>query len=410
MFRKLRFKIVAAIMAVLAGLFVGTLCVIYFSSYIEVFQKDWNMLGVYAEAYWKNGNPKENEASLPPDDTAEAQTDRISYLLTFYAVAFSEDGAVVTIDNTESSGITDEVLVALSCALMENDKENGISDHWVYHVESRQGDTLVVLMDNTIMNDNVHTLFQYTFLFGSVAIILLFAVSIYLSQRIVKPLEENYQKQKQFISDASHELKTPLAVINTNIEMLDREVGQSKWLDHIKFENRRMTELVRQLLALARTESTTMEKTRLDFSRLTTGEVLPFECMAFEKGITIQTSIQDEIFLQGNAEELGNLVSILVDNAIEHAPANGVVGVSLRSERSTAILSVTNEGKAIPDKQKELIFERFYRTDCSRNGNRGHYGLGLAIAKAIVIAHRGKISVACGQNQIAFTIHLPENP
>lgn len=409
MFKKSRRKIVAAIMSVLILLFMGTLCVIYVSSYITVFQKNQEMLKRYAQAYWQNGNPAGTSEPPPetiPDDTSGKRAYR---LLSFRSVAFSQTGEPVSIDNNTDLGVSDEELTALALRLSQKSKSSGVSGSWVYYVENKQELTLVVLMDNMIMSGYIVTLFRYTILFGGITIVLLFLLSLYLARRIVQPLEESYQKQKQFISDAGHELKTPIAVISTNAELLEREMGQSKWLDHIKFETGRMADIVRQLLELAKTERTEPQMTRIDFSRIVTGGVLPFESIAFERERELLTEIQDHIFLMGNPEQLGNLVSILMDNALDYAPKHSVIEITLKTERNHALLTVSNEGPDIPEEQRQKLFDRFYRADSSRSGETPHYGLGLAIAKAIVISHHGKIHVSSHGNRILFTVSLPTN-
>lgn len=409
MFRKSRIKIVAAMMSVLILLFIGMLSVIYYSSYIDVYQRDQNMLNRYAQAYWENGNPTEIMEPLPNPPADNASGERVFRLLSFHSVAFSETGEVISIDNDTRMGISDEELIALSEHLLLNRKANGVYGSWVYHTESNNGCTLVVLMDNMIMRHNMGTLLRYTVLFGSITILLLFLMSFYFARGIVRPLEESYQKQKQFISDAGHELKTPIAVISTNAELLEREFGQSKWLDNVKFETGRMADLVRQLLNLAKAESAEPQMDQLNFSRIVTGGILPFESIAFEKERELKTAIQDDIYVWGNAEQLGNLVSILVDNALEYAPKHSVISIALTSERNRAFLSVSNEGMAIPEEQRKNLFDRFYRGDSSRNSESAHYGLGLAIAKTIVTTHHGKIEVNCKMNQVTFTVSIPMN-
>lgn len=409
MFRKSRIKIVAAAMSILLLLFVGTLCVIYASSYIEVSGENQEMLSRYAQAYWKQGNPAE-DSEMPPNPAimGDPWGERAYRLSFFYSVFFSETGEVLSIDNDESMGISEEVLIELAERMIQKKKDSGVSGSWAYRIERRRGCTLVVLMDNMILSDSISTLLRYTLLFGGIAIVLLFLLSLYLARRIVQPLEDSYRKQKQFISDAGHELKTPIAVINTNAELLEREFGQSKWLDNVKFEAGRMGELVRQLLELAKTESAGPRMERLDFSRLVTGGVLPFEGVAFEKELALETELQEGICVSGNPEQLGNLVSILVDNALDYAPKHSVISVFLRAERGKALLSVSNEGPEIPEEQRGDLFDRFYRADPSRGG-AAHYGLGLSIAKAIVTAHHGKIDVSCQTGRVIFTASIPVN-
>lgn len=408
MFRKSKIEIISTIISVLIILFAGTLFIIYFSSYMEVFKRNTEMLGRYATAYWQNGNPEGKLQEPPlPDIAGDTNGDRIYNLSTFYSVAFSDEEDVISIDNEAGTGMTDEYLIKLCRSLFDQGKENGVRDGWIYHIEHNKNCTLITLMNNIVMSDNMSTLFQNTLLFGGIAIILLIMPSVYFAHRIVKPLENNYLKQKQFISDASHELKTPLAVIGTNAEMLEREFGESKWLNNIRYESRLMGELVRQLLELARAENVVPEITRQNFSRIVMASALPFECIAFEKERKLDISVLNDIHVLGNEEKLGNLVSLLLDNALEYSPKQKTITISLKSEHHMAILSVTNEGEAIPENQRKALFDRFYRVDSARSGNSGHYGLGLAIVKAIITLHNGKISVACKHNQVIFTASIP---
>lgn len=409
MFKKSRIKIITAIMSVFVLLFIGTLCVIYFSSYAEVFRENQEKLTRYAQAYWQNGNPAENDEFQPDLTVDDFPVEREYRLLSFHSVVFSEDGGIISIDNDARMGVSDKELIELSEHLMQKSKTKGVSGNWVYYIDNNQGRILVVLMDNIVMSSNISTLLRYTILFGSITVLLLFLLSFYLARRIVEPLEKSYQKQKEFISDAGHELKTPIAVVSTNVELLEREFGQSKWLDNVKFEVSRMADMVRQLLELAKAESTEPQMTRTNFSRIVTGGVLPFECIAFEKERELQTEIQDNIYVMGSPEQLGNLVCILMDNALNYAPKQSVIEVALKSERNLALFTVSNEGPEISEEQQKRLFDRFYRADPSRTGETPHYGLGLAIAKAIVTTHRGKIDVTSSKNRITFTVSFPMN-
>lgn len=419
MFKKSRIKIVAAIMAVFLFVLAGTLTVIYAASYTEVYQKNQDMLERYIQEYFVNGNPN---GKTPPDFPPEGEdwpdgsgpplgppnlekTEAAFWLATFYSVAFSEDGEAFSIDNSAKSSLTDGELTAIGTQLMQSGKQHGATGNFVYRIETAQTYTLVVLMDNTILGDSITTLFRNTLLTGGVMLFLLFFFSLFLAGRIVNPLEQSYLRQKQFISDAGHELKTPIAVISANAEMLEREWGESKWLSNINFENDRMAELVRQLLELAKTENVKPVLDEIDFSRAVIGEVLPFESIAFEHGISLACDVEEGLWVCGDGRQLGQLVSILADNAIFHAHAGTAVTVALKREHRTAVLTVTNKGDEIPPEQQEQIFERFYRADQARGG--GRYGLGLAIAKAVVQGHKGKISVSCEDGITKFSAMIP---
>ena len=165
--------------------------------------------------------------------------------------------------------------------------------------------------------------------------------------------------------------------------------------------------LVGQLLDLARTENVTPQMEHIDFSRLVAGEALPFESVAFEKGLVLNSNIVNDIGVEGNSAQLKQIVSILLDNAIRHSKERGEVWLTLTKEHRFAKLSVINKGDEIPEEQRSKIFERFYRVDTARNGEDKHYGLGLAIAKAIATSHKGHIEVGCFDEFVEFKVQIP---
>ena len=317
MFKKSRKKIVAAIMSILTLLWVGTLCVIYISSYFEVATTNREMLKEHAEQYMleKPLGGAFDPMKPFPDRGPHFDTNQFK-LSTFYSVAISYDNKVVEIRNDDAAVYTDAELESAARQVLEKSDTNGVIDNLVYYRMDKGGYTLVSFMDNTIIRESMNTLFRYTLIFGGVAIVALYFLAVYLAKKIVTPLEESYQKQKQFISDAGHELKTPVSVVSANAELLSREIGDNQWLSNIQYENERMGKLVGQLLELARTENVKPQMEYLDLSRLVVGGVLPFESVAFENGLTLNSQITDGIIALGNSTQLSQLVSILVDNAI----------------------------------------------------------------------------------------------
>lgn len=409
MFKKSRKKIVAAIMSILTLLWVGTLCVIYISSYFEVATTNQEMLKEHAEQYMleKPMGGAFDPMKPFPDRGPHFDTNQFK-LSTFYSVAILYDNNVIEVRNDDAAVYTDAELENAARQVLKKSDANGMIDDLVYYKMDKGGYTLVSFMDNTIIRESMNTLFRYTLIFGGVAILALYFLAAYLAKRIVTPLEESYQKQKQFISDAGHELKTPVSVVSANAELLSREIGDNQWLANIQYENERMGKLVGQLLELARTENVKPQMEYLDLSRLVAGGVLPFESVAFENGLTLNSQITDGIITLGNSTQLSQLVSIIVDNAIRHSQNGKEVFISLNHTRNTVVLSVINYGEPIPQEQIAHLFERFYRADEARNGEDKHYGLGLAIAKAIVEAHHGKIEVTCYDGKVCFAARLPK--
>lgn len=435
MFRKSRIKIIAAIMAVLVLLLAGTLGIIYGSSYYEVRRENYQMLARYAGAYTLNSSQQQTGAAAEQSQTATTGSapakpekngamqlgqpgsepdpkqppgdDHKFEISTFYAVALSETGTALEVQNNSGSLYSNSELTDIAQQIVAGKKTQGVTGNLAFLKTQKQNYTLIAFIDNTVLSGNIATLFQSTLIFGAVSILAVFAAAVFLAKKIVSPLEESYQTQRRFISDAGHELKTPVAVVNANAELLAREVGPNRWLENIQYENERMNLLVKQLLELARTESVTPQMQRLNFSRLVNGEVLPFESVAFEQQTELKYSIEPDLFVAGDENRLKQLTAILLDNALSHNQNNAPIKLQLTAERGFARLSVSNAGGPIAEKEREQLFERFYRADPARTGKEGHFGLGLAIAKAIVTAHHGKIGVTCQNQRVTFTLRLP---
>ncbi len=414
MFKQSRRKIVAAIMSILVLLWVGTLGVIYTSSYLEMKQQNKQMLQTHAQMYKL---PQFSGNTMPPEKPKPEEKPQrkpgvdpnspMFQLSTFYTVAVSKSGEILETKNALQTVYSNAELEQLALKIIRSEAVAGTENNLVFYATDKGSYTLVSFMDNTVFNQRAVTLFRYTLIFGGVALVLFFFLSVFLARRIVAPLEESYQKQKQFISDAGHELKTPISVVSANAELLSREVGDNQWLQNIQYENERMGLLVGQLLELARTENTALRMEHIDLSRLVAGEALPFESVAFEKGLVLHTNVAAEIAVNGNSHQLKQLTSILLDNAIRHSQGGTDVRLTLTKDHGYAMLSVINAGAEIPEYQHQQIFERFYRLDPARNGEDKHYGLGLAIAKAIVTAHQGQIEVLCHDGLVEFRTRLP---
>ncbi len=419
MFKTSRRKIVLSIMVSLILLFAVTLSVIMFASYREVRQQNTEMLEHYAELYFyedpSDSRPDQGPmGSKPPEEPGHGPQQgmppidtRPDYQLsTFYSVTFGEDLSVLAVDTGEKDVYSEEELTQIAEEILAGGKSSGRTGTLSYAVRSRPNYTLVALMDNTVTESSLNTLLHNMLWIGGAAIVVLFFISLLLSTRIIRPLEENDRRQKRFISDASHELKTPVAVIDTNAELLAREIGENEWLANIRYENERMGGLVKQLLDLSRAENAEAPMEQVDFSRIVTGEALALETLAFDRGRIFQTDLEDGITLTGNQTQLTQLVSILLDNAIRHSTGNEI-RISLNRQGHHAVLNVINDGEEIPQDKLDHLFDRFYRLDEARSSEGQHYGLGLSIAKAVTEKHGGSIGVSCQDGTVRLTVSIP---
>lgn len=236
-------------------------------------------------------------------------------------------------------------------------------------------------------------------------------LTMMLTKRAMQPMQISFEKQKQFISDAGHELKTPLTIISANADILQDEIGENKWLNYIRIQTERMRVLVDEMMALTKMEYNnhildTAE--RFDLSAAVETMALPFESQAFEQQKKFLITVQPDLYFHGNSEQIRRMIGILIDNAFKYSAEHGEIKVSLREETNRAILEVYNTGKGIREEETEKIFERFYRSDSSRARATGGYGLGLSIAKSVAEAHKIKIEVnSVPDHWITFTLIFP---
>ncbi len=220
-----------------------------------------------------------------------------------------------------------------------------------------------------------------------------------IAAHISEPVERSLEAQQHFVADASHELKTPVAVIRANCEAM-ADNPQPRWLDNIMEETDRMSDLIRELLDLTKSEQAPLNKTHLNLSRVVEKQCLVIEAAMFEKNLQFEDWIEPDIYILADEGQLKQLTAILIDNAIKHS--TGVVMVTLTRKGREAMLTVSNTGEPIPLEEQARIFERFYRADPSHNRNASRYGLGLAIARSIVDRHGGRIGVHCANGQTSF--------
>lgn len=347
----------------------------------------------------------------PPDE----QRDRKGYSSAFSAV-INEDGTL-SIARMNITIPDDDVATAVKAAL-ESGKQSGSLDELSlsYRIaQTPQGDTKIGFVDHSNdLNALRRLCIQGAVLFFA-CMVALFFINLYLAIWALRPVQQAWEQQRQFIADASHELKTPLTVILANMGLLlanpdDTIRDQRKWVDNTKEEGLRMKKLVDDLLFLAKSDADRDHKQRLPISLSDTvwSAVLPFESIAFEKGISLDVDVAPDLIFCADGTQLQQAVGILMDNACKYCGEGGTVSVRLEQVQSKTQLRVHNTGTPIPPQALPHLFERFYRAEFSRERSVGGYGVGLAILDTIVRGFGGRCTVeSTAQAGTTFTIHFP---
>ena len=396
MFKKLKTRFILINMSLLTLVFITIFGSLYFMMNLSI-TRETNMT---IESLLKNDSkPKPNNGSIILELDSNGNINN-------YFSHINSDITVVKLQNTINT-------------IYESNKKSGkvkIDDYtFKYLKEDFHKGTKVVLLNISSEESLKLRLIQIFVLIGGLSLILLLFISIYLTNKSIEPIKETFNKQKQFIADASHELKTPLTIIKTNTSLLlgnpeDTIRNQSKWIKYIETQSNRMSELVNEMLSLAKLD---IDENKLVFSPINLSNIiesmlLTFDAVIFENNITLNTNIEQDITINSNEESIKKLFSILMDNAVKYTNKNGSISVNLFTDKSKVKLVVRNTGFGIPKENLSKIFERFYRVDDSRDRETGGYGLGLSIAKSIVEQHKGKIYATSEVNK--FTSFIVEFP
>lgn len=329
----------------------------------------------------------------------------------YFCVWFDREGSVARTDIGRISSVSGEEAKEYAEKIYEQGKESGRLNRFEYRrMPARDGQgELLLFLDTSAQR---YALLLVLALSAGIGILCWFGMLllvILLSNKAILPIARNLEKQKQFVTDAGHEIKTPLAIIMANTEAMELCGGETKWSRNIKAQTARLGGLMQNLLVLARLDEGVWELPASDFSmsRLLE-EALPTFCeSAALKNVMIEAKIGQGIELHSNRENLLRLVSILLDNAVKYVPKGGEIAVTLKRQGRETLLQVENDCQELPVDEPEKLFDRFYRGDSARTQKSGGYGIGLSAAQAIVENCKGEIRAEYrGDSRIVFTVRI----
>lgn len=396
MFKKLKTRFILINMSLLTTVFVSIFGVIYFMTNHSI-NREINMTMDSLMNNRPEKKPNSGNIVTELDDKGN---------ITNYFVHLNYDITTTKLQNNINS-------------IYKSNKNKGKIkiDDYTYKFEKRKfGNGFKIVLLNISSEESLKIrLIQIFILVGFISLVFLLIISIFLTNKSIEPIKETFDKQKQFIADASHELKTPLTIIKTNTSLLlsnpeDTIKNQSKWIKYIESQSDRMSELVNEMLSLAKldVDENKLLVCDINLSNIIENMLLTFDAIIFENKINLDTNINKNIMIKGNSDSIKKLFSILMDNAVKYTNKGGSISVNLITDKNKAKLIIKNTGDGIPKDKLDKIFERFYRADDSRDRETGGYGLGLSIAKSIALQHKGKIYASSNlYKDSTFTVELP---
>lgn len=333
------------------------------------------------------------------------------YQSRYFWVKYDSSGAVTEVNTMHVAAITEEEATSFAADVYGSSRKKGFYHSYRYKAfDKDDGGKIIVFTDITTGIINAYKLLGQSLLIGAFTLIAMFILVFLFSGQAVAPVVESLEKQKRFITDAGHELKTPLAVISANVDVLELESGKSEWSSSIRNQVKRMNALVKNLLTLSRMDEERMHVVYTDFdmSAAIKETAISFEAVAESASKKYHMDIEEGIHITGDKSAINQLASLLLDNAMKYSSEKGNINVLLSKDKNI-VFEVSNTSDCIPDGNLDRLFDRFYRADSSRSRESGGYGIGLSVARAIAISHGGNIeAIKDGDKIIRFVVTLPK--
>ncbi len=407
MIQKLRVRFVAASMLSLLLVLLIILGGLNIFNYQSILSDVDSVLGLL----------RDNDGALPDVlgdfDWREAgpryQSPELPYEIRFFSALLDEEGNLLSADTENIFAVDGESVADYVQKALRAGSASGFVGDYRFLVYDEGANTRVIFLDCGRVLAGFRDVLFNGILIALAGYAAVFVLVILLSGRIVKPFVRGYERQRRFITDAGHEIRTPLTVIDADAELLEMEVGPNEWLGDIRAQTRRLTALAGDLVALARMEEReALPMIDFPLSDIVRETAESFQAPARTRGKRLEIRVREGISYCGNEKSICQLVSILLDNAVKYAAAQSVIALWLERRGRGVRLRVENRVESFSREDLENMFERFYRADASRNSASGGYGIGLSIARAVVQAHRGRIHAALRDGHtLAITVDLP---
>ena len=407
MLKKMRWRFIGAAMAAFTAVVLTLLCFVNVWNYHSVTAQQDEALVRLMEMEDKQ-TPFSPGRGAPPFDDWLHFSPEVQYSLRFFAVHYDADGAVLRVNQDYIASISESDAEAFANAVLESGKTHGYKSGYRYLVHTAQDETAVLFLNSEREIQTMRSLLWITLAIAAVCLAVVFGLVVLFSRRAIAPYLKNMEAQKQFITNAGHELKTPLTAISTSADVLAMEHDGDEWVHNIQVQSGRLSKLITNLVTLSRLDEEDPFPVRTEFSL---SDALweisePFVSLARAKGKAYTQDIADGLTVTGDRAAIQQMVSILLDNALKYSPDGGRITLTARRSGKKAEIAVANTVDGAQSIDAARLFDRFYRADESHSGTVSGTGIGLSIAKATVEAHGGKISAKQAGDTITFHVTL----
>ena len=409
MIHSLRRKFILIAMASLIGT-MALLCVtIGVGNYCAATNRMDNVISIL---YQNGGSFHPPDSHFDPSDFKFQVTPETAFETRYFMVDLTARKEIRSVDLEHIAALDRQTVVDTVSQIMDTGKSRGYVGYYRFGIFSGEnGETTVIVLDCFLQLQAVNNMLRITMATFLACILMVFVLLLFLSKRVTRPFADNLERQRQFVTDASHELKTPLAILSADLGLLEDTYGKDKWLESAQAQITRLDKLIKNLVELARTEETVREDTMAGFSlsEVARASADAFQPLAEADGKMLVAEIAGDVTLKGVQDNFFRLFSILLDNAVKYCDPGGEIRFSVTLSGRSICISVSNPCAGVEASQLPRYFDRFYRSDSSRARSTGGYGIGLSTAKAIVTRHKGRISNRYAGGVITFTALIPQN-
>lgn len=416
MIKKLRRKFIAVSVLSVFVVLTVIMSAINILNYSRVVRDSDAVLNVLAENNGqfpkREGGYKHKERSRDWlfDELSPELSPELAYETRYFTVRLSTDGNVTSVDTGRIAAIDTDDAKEYAEKLWKSGKKSGFISNYRYLRNDEECDTVIIFLDCRSRISSFRSFLVYSVMVSLAGMIAVAALVLLLSKMVMKPVQESYEKQKSFITDAGHEIKTPLTIIDADATILEMDCGEdNEWIQDIRAQTKRLTALTKDLIYLSRMEEEKPQVQNIDFplSDVITEAAQPFRSLAKVQEKTLTVDVEPMLNLCGDEKAITQLISILLDNALKYSDEHGTISLKAHSKGKNVCIEVFNTAEHVDTSELGRLFDRFYRAEKSRNSQTGGYGIGLSIAKAVTQAHRGKITASSADGKsLLITVTL----